>query len=204
MPVPAEIPVADGVRGLIFDCDGTLADTMPYHLEGWRQAFAGTGVRVPEEWLDSLKGTPEKRVVSLANERFGLALDPAATVAAKHRVYRRLLEGVRPIEPVVAIVRAHQGRLPMAIASGGTREHVDIILERLGLADAFAVVLTADDDDIEHKPSPQIFLEAARRMGVEPAACQVFEDGDIGLEAARQAGMTATDVRPYILKERPR
>ncbi|NIN71584.1 MAG: HAD-IA family hydrolase [Gemmatimonadetes bacterium] len=197
MMAPTAIPVADGVRGLIFDCDGTLADTMPYHQEGWRQAFGAAGVSVPDAWLDSLRGTPEKRVVALANERFGFSLDPAATVAAKHRVYRRLLEGVRPIEPVVAVVRAHQGRLPMAIASGGTREDVHTILERLGLAEAFAVVLTADDE-IEHKPSPQIFLEAARRLGVEPAACQVFEDGDIGLEAARRAGMTATDVRPYI------
>lgn len=199
MTAPKTIPVVNGVRGLIFDCDGTVADTMRYHQEGWRQAFGAAGVSVPAAWLDSLRGTPEKRVVTLANERFGLALDPAATVAAKHRVYRRLLEGVRPIEPVVAVVRAHQGRLPMAIASGGTREDVHTILERLDLAEAFAVVLTADDDDIEHKPSPQIFLEAARRLGVEPKYCQVFEDGDIGLEAARRAGMTATDVRPYIL-----
>jgi HAD superfamily hydrolase (TIGR01509 family) len=198
MTVPKTIPVVNGVRGLIFDCDGTVADTMSYHQEGWRQAFGAAGVSVPEAWLDSLRGTPEKRVVALANQRFGLALDPAVTVAAKHRVYRRLLEGVRPIEPVVAVVRAHQGRLPMAIASGGTREDVHTILERLDLAEAFAVVLTADDDDIEHKPSPQIFLEAARRLGVEPMYCQVFEDGDIGLEAARRAGMTATDVRPYI------
>jgi HAD superfamily hydrolase (TIGR01509 family) len=198
MTASAAIPVANGVRGLIFDCDGTLADTMPYHQEGWRQAFAAAGVSVPAAWLDSLRGTPETRVVTLANERFGLALDPAATVAAKHRVYGRLLEGVRPIVPVVAVVRAHQGRLPMAVASGGTREHVHTILARLGLTDAFDVVLTADDDEIEPKPSPEIFLEAARRLRVEPAACQVFEDGDLGLEAARHAGMTATDVRPYI------
>jgi HAD superfamily hydrolase (TIGR01509 family) len=198
MTAPAGLTVADGARGLIFDCDGTLADTMPYHQQGWRQAFDAAGVSVPEDWLDSLRGTPEKRVVALANERFGLDLDPAATVAAKHVVYRRLLAGVRPIEPVVAVVRAYWGRLPMAVASGGMREDVHTVLERLGLAGAFAAVLTADDD-IAHKPSPQIFLEAARRMEVEPVACQVFEDGDYGLEAARRAGMTATDVRPYIL-----
>jgi HAD superfamily hydrolase (TIGR01509 family) len=199
MTAPAGLTVADEVRGLIFDCDGTLADTMPYHREGWQQAFDAAGVSVPEDWLDSLRGTPEKRVVALANERFGLDLDPAVTVAAKHVVYRRLLAGVRPIDPVIAVVRAYWGRLPMAVASGGMREDVHTVLQRLGLADAFSVVLTADDDDIPHKPSPHIFLEAARRMDVEPAACQVFEDGDYGLEAARRAGMTATDVRPYIL-----
>jgi len=194
------LTVAAGVRGLIFDCDGTLADTMPFHMEGWRRAFADARVDVPEPWLDALRGTPERQVVVLANDRFGLALDPDAILATKHLVYRRLLSRVQPLEPVVALVRAHWGRLPMAVASGATREDVYTVLARLGLTDAFAAVLTADDE-IEHKPSPEIFLEAARRIGVEPAACQVFEDGDIGLEAARRAGMTATDVRPYIHTE---
>ena len=196
----ARLTVAAGVRGLIFDCDGTLADTMPFHMEGWRRAFADARVDVPEPWLDALRGTPERQVVVLANDRFGLALDPDAILATKHLVYRRLLSRVQPLEPVVALVRAHWGRLPMAVASGATREDVYTVLARLGLTDAFAAVLTADDE-IEHKPSPEIFLEAARRIGVEPAACQVFEDGDIGLEAARRAGMTATDVRPYIHTE---
>ena len=200
---PARIRVANGVRGLIFDCDGTLADTMPFHMEGWRKAFADARAAVPEPWLDSLRGTPERQVVVLANARFGLALDPDAIVAAKHLVYRRLLAGVRPIEPVVTVVRAYRGRLPMAVASGATRDDVHTVLARLGLMEAFAAVLTADDD-IEHKPSPAIFLEAARRMGVEPVECQVFEDGDIGLEAARRAGMTATDVRPYVDTEQSR
>jgi len=200
MTVPGRIQVADGVHGLIFDCDGTLADSMPVHMEGWRQAFAAAGVDVPVPWLDSLRGTPEVQVVVLANERFGLTLDPVATVVAKHRVYRQMLDEVRPIEPVVAVVHAHRGQMPMAVASGGTRENVALILDRLGLADAFVAVLTADDE-IEHKPSPQIFLEAARLMGVAPERCQVFEDGDMGLEAARLAGMIATDVRPYIDSE---
>ncbi len=203
MTPSADIPVADGVRALIFDCDGTLADTMPFHMEGWRRAFAAAGVEVPEPWLDALRGTPERRVVELANERFGLALDPKAVLAAKHAVYRRLLADVRPIAPVVAVVRAYRGRLPMAVASGATGDDVRTVLARLGLREAFAAVLTADDD-IEHKPSPAILLEAARRLGVEPAACQVFEDGELGLEAARRAGMTATDVRPYIPTEQSR
>jgi len=197
----ALISIADGIRALIFDCDGTLADTMPFHMESWRHAFADAGVSVPEVWLDALRGTPEHEVVVQANARFGLNLDPTAIVGAKHVVYRRLLERVRPIEPVVALVREFRGRLPMAIASGATSADVRTVIDRLGLADAFAAVLTADDD-VEHKPSPHIFLEAARRLGVDPGACQVFEDGDIGLEAARRAGMTATDVRPYLDMER--
>jgi HAD superfamily hydrolase (TIGR01509 family) len=196
----ARIPVANGVRALIFDCDGTLADTMPFHMEGWRHAFADAGVSVPEPWLDALRGTPEREVVIQANARFGLGLDPTAVVAAKHVVYRRLLERVRPIEPVVALVREFRGRLPMAVASGATGDDVRTVIGRLGLTDTFAAVLTADDD-VEHKPSPQIFLEAARRLGVDPGVCQVFEDGDIGLDAARRAGMIATDVRPYLEME---
>jgi len=191
------LEVAAGVRALIFDCDGTLADTMPYHLEAWQQVFTAAGESIPVDYLDGLKGTPEKRIVELVNEKFDLDLDPAATVAAKHTVFRRLLEGVRPIVPVMMLAETYRGKLPMALASGSTRENVGIILGRLGLTGTFDVVITADDA-IEHKPSPEIFLEAARRLGVEPEACQVFEDGDIGLEAARRAGMVATDVRPFI------
>jgi HAD superfamily hydrolase (TIGR01509 family) len=200
MGAATAIPLVPGVRGLIFDCDGTLADTMPYHLEAWRQAFEAAGVHVPRAWLDAQKGSVETRIVARANERFGLTLDPVATVAAKHRVYRELLVEVRPIAPVVAVVRAWRGRLPMAVASGGTRENVHLVLDRLEVSGDFPVVLTADDD-LPHKPSPHIFLEAARRLGVDPSACQVFEDGDLGLEAARRAGMEATDVRPYLSKE---
>jgi len=198
---PDGIPLAEGVRGLIFDCDGTLADSMPIHIDAWHQAFAAGGVEVPTAWLDDQKGQKETHIVNLANEQFGFTLDPRATVDLKHRVFRSRLDEVRPIGPVVNIVRANQGRLPMAVASGGVRANVDAILRLLDLTDAFSAILTADDD-VPPKPSPEIFLEAARRLGVEPSACQVFEDGDMGLVAARRAGMTATDIRPYLAKER--
>jgi HAD superfamily hydrolase (TIGR01509 family) len=82
----------------------------------------------------------------------------------------------------------------MAVASGGVRENVDLELEALQIRDVFQAIVTADDD-VRPKPSPDIFLEAARRIGVAPEFCQVFEDGDLGLEAARIAGMLPTDVR---------
>ena len=85
----------------------------------------------------------------------------------------------------------------MAVASGGTRENVMLTLRSIGLESCFAAVLTSDDD-VAPKPDPEIFIEAARRMKVAPGACQVFEDGDAGLEAARKAGMFMTDVRAYI------
>jgi HAD superfamily hydrolase (TIGR01509 family) len=82
----------------------------------------------------------------------------------------------------------------MAVASGGTRKNVTLELEAIQLKDFFEVILSADDD-IRPKPAPDIFLEAARRLGVEPRYCQVFEDGDLGLEAAKAADMLPTDVR---------
>ncbi len=191
------LEVADGIRGLIFDCDGTLADTMPFHLKAWEAAFTAAGHQVPAEFLDSLKGMAEMEIVELINERFSLDLDPTITVAAKHEVFRVLLQGVQPIAPVVELAERYRRRLPMAVASGSTRENVTTTLKKLGLSDLFSVVLTAEDVT-EHKPSPAMFLKAARHLGVDPGACQVFEDGDLGLEAARRAGMTGTDVREFI------
>jgi len=95
---------------------------------------------------------------------------------------------------VVEVVRKYHGALPMAVASGGTRRNIGLQLETLQLKKYFEVILSADDD-IKPKPAPDIFLEAARRLGVEPEHCQVFEDGDLGLDAARTAGMLATDIR---------
>ena len=140
------------------------------------------------------KGTPEKNIVDLFNVRFARSLDPAETVRCKHEYFWANARELRSIPHVVEIVRKHHGVLPMAVASGGTRKNVTLQLEVLQLEDYFGVILSADDD-IAPKPAPDIFLEAARRLGVEPKYCQVFEDGDLGLEAARAAGMLPTDVR---------
>ncbi|KPJ79046.1 MAG: hypothetical protein AMJ54_00985 [Deltaproteobacteria bacterium SG8_13] len=191
------IQVLPGVKALIFDCDGTLADTMPIHIKAWCDTFADYGIRCPEEFLQTVMGMPAAKIIERFNRLYGHHLDPVAFAVEKNRRAGRKLHRTQPIEPVADIVRQYMGRLPMAVASGGTRKNVLLTLASVGLADCFAAVLTSDDD-VRPKPNPEIFLEAARRMNVAPGACQVFEDGEAGFEAARRAGMFVTDVRGFI------
>ena len=191
------IPVASDIEGLIFDCDGTLADTMPIHIAAWCDSFAARGITCPEDFIQSVTGMPAEKIVAVFNQRYHHHIDALAFAAEKNRRARERLSEAAPIDPVVDIVRRYRGILPMAVASGGTRDNVLLTLDVLGLLDCFETIITADDP-IKPKPDPDIFLEAARRMQVKPIHCQVFEDGDAGLEAARTAGMVATDIRPFV------
>lgn len=193
-----EIAVLDFVRGLIFDCDGTLADTMGLHWQAWFEAFAAAGVTVPEVVLKRTEGMPTALVMTEFNQRYGYNVDVIAFTQDKEERARKKLTAAQPIRPVVDVVRRYRDRLPMAVASSGVLANVETILEAIGLAGYFTAIVTADDG-LKPKPAPDLFLEAARRMGVSPEVCQVFEDSEAGLKAARRAGMVATDVRPYIV-----
>jgi len=188
------IIVPDFIKGLIFDCDGTLVDSMPLHMRAWEHVITSNGGPWDEEFFFSRKGSPEEKIVDVYNRQFGRSLNPRDTVRSKHEYFLAHAGGIKPIRHVLEIVLAYRGVLPMAVASGGTREIVNLELEILPLKGIFDIVLTADDK-IRPKPEPDIFLEAAKRMQVPPEFCQVFEDGDFGLEAARVAGMLPTDVR---------
>lgn len=188
--VPGEI------RGLIFDCDGTLADTLPLHYVAWEETFAALGLPCPMEFLIQHNGKPTDLIVVLYNTVFGSSIDVERFTADKERRTYALLDRARPIESVAALARRYRGRLPMAVVSGSNRANVERTLRAIGMRELFPVLLTADDG-LPPKPAPTLFLEAARRLEVEPRRCQVFEDADAGLEAARRAGMLATDVRPF-------
>lgn len=181
------------IKALIFDCDGTLANTMPLHGQAWRETLACHGKPYSRDFLNRLKGLPETEIITLYNQAYGCHLDPVALTDEKNCLVKKKLKTTRPIKPVADIVRRFKGRLPMAVASGGTRTNVFMTLEAIGLKDFFKTIITCDDDVLP-KPSPDIFLEAARRLKVSPSVCQVFEDGAAGLFAARAAGMLATDV----------
>ncbi len=191
------IPVNRNSKGLIFDCDGTLADTMDFHLEAWHEAFSVFGKSCPDTFLEPLKGMKEKHIIEMFNKKFDDNVDCLKFLEEKHSRFRSKLKDVKPIEPVVKIVRKFYGILPMAVVSGGVRKNVLTTLEAIGLDDQFDVILTADDR-VKAKPAPDILIEAAWQLKVQPSDCQVFEDGDIGLIAAREAGMIATDIRPYL------
>jgi HAD superfamily hydrolase (TIGR01509 family) len=192
-----KIEVPEFIKGLIFDCDGTLVDSMPLHMEAWKHTIESHGAVWQPEFFFSIKGMPEADIVARYNAQFGADLDPLDTVNVKHKYFRSRAARLKPIPDVMEIARRYRGILPMAVASGGVRDNVILELGAFRLLDCFEAILTADDD-IRPKPAPDLFLEAARRMGVLPQYCQVFEDGDLGLQAARAAGMIATDIREFI------
>lgn len=192
------IKIYDNVKALIFDCDGTLADTMGLHFEAWREALDESGISCEKDFFDQYAGYSSEKIVGIINTRFGSSLDVEAICRVKEANFESKLHRITPIEPVVELARASMGKLPMAVVSGGVRKNVDATLETLGLVSAFPVIITASDP-IPPKPAPDIFLEAAKRLGVAPEFCQVFEDAEAGIIGAQAAGMFVTDVRQFVL-----
>jgi beta-phosphoglucomutase-like phosphatase (HAD superfamily) len=186
-----ELDIPQGeFEGYIFDLDGTLVDTMPLHYTAWESALRKAGLkgRLDENLFYELGGVPSRKVAALLGKRHGLELDPVAVYKDKEVSFMGSLAKLALIAPVVEFARRVSRDHPVAIASGGTRDVVASTLAKTGLADLFPVVVTADD--VEHgKPAPDMFLLAAKRMGVAPAGCLVFEDGQPGIEAAKAAGM---------------
>ncbi len=180
----------------IFDCDGTLADTMPTHYRAWTSALGEHAEKFPEALFYELGGVPTARIVEILNERYGLSLNVAATVHQKEATFLDLSPQIAAIEPVVALAREFsRNNKPMAVASGGHRRIVLNTLRALGIADLFKAVVTAEDYQ-RGKPAPDPFLEAALRLGVPPSECLVFEDTATGVAAAQAAGMRYVLVPP--------
>ncbi len=190
-------PLTREYGGYIFDCDGTLADSMVVHHRAWLAALAAHGATFEFDWelFTSRAGMTLSNTVRELNAQFGLTLDPEAVTTSQRLEYERFLSTVKPITDVVELALSVAGSRPVSVASGGERNIVRRTLELIGLGQTFPVVITAED--VTHgKPAPDMFLLAAERMGVAPADCVVFEDAVLGLEAAKRAGMASVLVRP--------
>ena len=178
------------IKGLIFDCDGTLADTMPLHWHAWQMVTERHGLHFPEDRFYSLGGVPTRDILKMLAQEQGRSLDHFAVAHEKEEAYLPLMADIEPIHAVVDIARANHGKVPMAVASGGTQRIITDVLQRLKIRELFDAVVTSEM--VKHqKPAPDIFLEAARLIGVEPKHCRAYEDTDLGLTAIRAAGMEA-------------
>ena len=191
--------VPAGTSGLIFDCDGTLADTMPVHFLAWSAMLEPYGLQFPEQQFWAFAGMPSHRIIDRLASEQGARFEPATVltmVADKEHRYIAMIDGVRPVAAVLEVARRHRGVLPLAVASGGEGWVVRRTLEVIGALDWFDTVVGSEDTE-RHKPEPDVFLEAARRLDLAPGNCVVFEDSDLGMLAADRAGMFGVDIRTW-------
>lgn len=191
-----DIPKGD-FSGFIFDLDGTLVDTMPLHYLAWDEAMHDVGLKekLSEDLFYSLGGVPTRRVAELIAEKYGLKIDSAAVMHNKEQLYLKLVHQAQPIGPVVEFLERMSPKFPCAIATGGTPDVALPALEAAGLRRHFkAIVTPLDVPPGRGKPAPDMFLLAAKKIGVAPEKCLVFEDAEPGIVAAKAAGMKVVHV----------
>ena len=179
----------------LFDCDGTLADSMPLHYKAWKKALSEWNCEFEEELFYAWGGMPVAEIVLTLNQRHGLNMPVEGVSRRKESLYFELLPLLKGVPEVLEHVEDAHGRIPFAVVSGSTRESVTASLISLKLLDRFDTLVCAGDYK-KSKPDPEAFLLAASRLRVTPEACLVFEDTDMGIQAAEAAGMAAVRVPP--------
>jgi len=194
--IKTNLSVNPKAKGLIFDLDGTLADTMPIHYIAWKNAAARYGIDFTTELFIQLAGIPLYPTVEKLNLIFGKTIDPKELGDIKEAEFEANMHLTPEIKIVTDLVREYHGKIPMAVGTGGSRRLSLKTLGIIGLKDFFDILVTSEDVT-NFKPHPDTFLKCAELMGVAPADCEVFEDGTLGIQAAKTAGMMAVDVTQY-------
>ena len=192
----ADLKVNPKAKALIFDLDGTLADTMPIHYIAWKNTAAKYGIDFTIELFSQLAGVPLYPTVEKLNQVFGTNIDPKEMGDIKEAEFEKNMHLTPEIKVVTDLVRMWHGKLPMAVGTGGSRRLSLKSLEIIGLKGYFDILVTSEDVS-NFKPHPDTFLRCAELMGVNPVDCEVFEDGLLGLQAAKAAGMMVVDVTQY-------
>ena len=194
--IKADLKVNPKAKALIFDLDGTLADTMPIHYIAWKNAAAKYGIDFTIELFSQLAGIPLYPTVEKLNLVFGRNIDPREMGDIKEAEFEKNMHLTPEIKPVTDLVRRWHGKLPMAVGTGGSRRLSLKSLEIIGLQGYFDILVTSEDVS-NFKPHPDTFVRCAELMGVDPVDCEVFEDGVLGFQAAKTAGMMVVDVTQY-------
>jgi beta-phosphoglucomutase family hydrolase len=187
-------------EGLIFDCDGTLVDTMPIHFKAWSITTEKYGLIFPEDRFYALGGVSPFEVLRILSSEQDKKIDFEEVTQEKESLYMQLISEAKEIPEVMEIVRSNFEKIPMAVASGGTSETVIGILNHCSIKHYFDVIVTSEDVE-NPKPAPDTFLEAATRMNIAPEKCRAYEDADMGIKAIIAAGMDVVDIRKIITKK---
>lgn len=187
-----QIPAGD-FRAYLFDCDGTIADSMPLHYIAWKSALGEWNCEFDETLFYQWGSKPPVEIVTELNRMHGLAMPAEQVAARKENLYFELLPRLEPVAEVLEHIEAMHRQIPFAVVSGSTRESVVNSLTAIGLIDKFDLIV-GSEDYARSKPAPDAFLTAAQRLGVNPRHCLVFEDADIGIQAAKAAGMATAKV----------
>jgi beta-phosphoglucomutase family hydrolase len=183
-------------EALIFDLDGTLADTMPVHFRAFQKVLSQYSINYTHETFFALAGIPAVQTIAILNEKYGTKMNPEKVGHLKEAEYERIMHEMNPITPVIELVKKYHGKMPMAVGTGGYTRLAWKTMEILGL-DKYFDILVSGNDITHPKPHPETFLKCAERMGVAPEVCEVFEDADLGIQAAKSGGMMATLVTDY-------
>jgi HAD superfamily hydrolase (TIGR01509 family) len=184
-------------QAYLFDCDGTIVDSMPLHYIAWKTALAEWNCDFPEDLFYSWGGKPVDEIISTLNEMNGLHMPVDIVGKRKESLYYDLLPRLKAIPEVLEHIEAQHGLIPFAVVSGGRRSSVVRSLTSTKLLDKFETIVGAEDYT-NSKPAPDAFLIAAAKLGVAPKDCLVFEDTDLGIQAATAAGMASVRV-PMVL-----
>lgn len=192
-----ELEIHPNAKALIFDLDGTLSDSLPVHIASWHAVCNQLNCTFDERILVEMTGAPTISFAERIVREQNLEIDPEELVVMKQKEFRKNINQIKPHDAVIGLMKDAYGKLPMAVGTGASRASAMLQMQELGIDHLFDCIVTADDVET-HKPEPETFLKCAELMGVEPEFCQVFEDGELGMQAAKSAGMLLTDVRPFV------
>lgn len=192
-----KLEIHPDARALIFDLDGTLSDSLPVHIASWHSVCADLNCTFDENILIEMTGAATISFAERIIREQNLKIDPNEIVRLKQQEFRKNIGRIKPHDAVIDLMKNAYGKIPIAVGTGASRTSAMLQLTELGIDRLFDAIVTADDVDC-HKPEPDTFLKCAELMRIEPKYCQVFEDGELGMTAARTAGMILTDVRPFV------
>lgn len=190
-----EQAIIDQYDALIFDMDGTLIDTVPSHVKAWEQVGKVLGYAFKTEAMYELSGSTTYVIAREIMKRSGVPEHYFEQIVEMKRQFAlEMVSDNALLLPTFEIVKANLGKKAMAIGTGSQRKMVELLDKKFNLRDYVSVIIDADDV-VRHKPNPETFLKCAEKLGVPPQHCLVFEDADLGIQAALHGKMDVFDVR---------